>query len=263
MTTTLPSPTADLDRAEADLREHGLCLVRDALDPTTLGRVRDALYRAADDDLARGRHVRFGLDYPDDETNQRVWALPSRDAVFCDLVEHPVALRMVRSMIGWPALCSNISANITGPGGGEMVLHADQLYMPQPWSGTQGINIAWCVDDFTDDNGATRIVPGSHRLNRTPTEDEATNADTVAIEAPAGTMIAFEGRVWHRTGFNRTADQRRAGIFAWYTSPIYRTQENWFLSLDPMVRRYASDDLLVLFGFRTTGLGLVNGESPA
>ena len=52
-------------------------------------------------------------------------------------------------------------------------------------------------------------------------------------------------------------------MFAWYTKPIYRAQENWFLSLDPMVRRYASDDLLVLFGFRTEGLGLVNGESPA
>jgi ectoine hydroxylase-related dioxygenase (phytanoyl-CoA dioxygenase family) len=258
----LPAATRDLARAEADLREHGVCFVADALDAEQLGRVHDALYRAADDDLRRGRHVRFGLDYAEDETNQRVWALPSRDPVFCDLVEHPAALALVKAVLGWPALCSNISANITGPGGGEMVLHADQLYMPQPWSGAQGLNVVWCVDDFTEDTGATRIVPGSHRLNRTPTEDEAASAATVPLEAPAGTMIAFEGRVWHRTGNNITADRRRAGIFAWYTGPIYRPQGNWFLLLDPMTVRYASDDLLWLFGYRAHGLGLVNGESP-
>jgi len=52
-------------------------------------------------------------------------------------------------------------------------------------------------------------------------------------------------------------------VFAWYTKPIYRTQENWFLSLRPEVRQFASDDMLVLLGYRTAGLGLVNGASPA
>jgi len=61
--------------------------------------------------------------------------------------------------------------------------------------------------------------------------------------------VVFESRIWHRTGFNRTADQRRAGVFGWYTKPIYRQQENWFLSLDPIVRRFASDTLLTLLGY--------------
>jgi ectoine hydroxylase-related dioxygenase (phytanoyl-CoA dioxygenase family) len=87
-------------------------------------------------------------------------------------------------------------------------------------------------------------------------------ADTVAIEAPAGSMVAMEGRVWHKTGNNRTVDQRRAGVFAWYTIPIYRPQENWFLALDDDVVDSASDDLLVLFGYKAFGLGLVNGASP-
>jgi ectoine hydroxylase-related dioxygenase (phytanoyl-CoA dioxygenase family) len=82
------------------------------------------------------------------------------------------------------------------------------------------------------------------------------------MEAPAGLLVVFESRIWHRTGNNVTADQRRAAIFGWYTRPIYRAQENWFLSLDPAVRQFASDDLLVLLGYRTTGLGLVNGASP-
>ncbi|MEA3020301.1 MAG: hypothetical protein QOI47_1825 [Actinomycetota bacterium] len=259
--TPLPAPTSDLAQAVADLRDEGVCLVRDALDAPTLERVRTALYRAADDDRQRRREVKFIMDNARDDTNQRVWNLPSRDPIFCDLVEHPLALELVRAAIGWPALLSNISANITGPGGGEMIMHADQLFAPQPWSGMHGVNIMWCVDDFRDDNGATRMVPRSHLLNRTPTgEDQST--ETVALEAAAGTLVAMDGRIWHKTGNNRTASERRAGVFAFYTMPIYRTQENWFLALDPSIRQFGSDNLLVLFGYRSEGLGLVNGASP-
>jgi ectoine hydroxylase-related dioxygenase (phytanoyl-CoA dioxygenase family) len=261
MAAGLPAPTSDLARAERDLRDTGVCLFAGALDAAQLARVREALYRAADDDRRRGRDVKFSFDYAHDDTNQRVWNLLSRDPVFGDLAEHPAALALLRAFLGWPILLSNISANITGPGGGEMVLHADQIYMPEPWSGVQGMNVAWCVDDFTDENGATRIVPGSHLLNRKPREDELT-ADSVPLEAPAGTMVVMEGRVWHKTGWNRTAARRRAGIFAWYTLPIYRTQENWFLSLNPSMRQFASDTMRTLLGYKAEGLGLVNGASP-
>ena len=163
-----------------------------------------------------------------------MWNVLSRSPVFADLAEHPVALRLLTSVLDWPMLLGNLSANITGPGGGEMVLHADQIFVPTPWpADPQGANAAWCVDDFTADNGATCFVPGSHLLHRLPEPDD----DVVAVpmEAPAGSLVVFESRLWHRTGFNRTSDQRRAGIFGWYTRPIYRAQENWFLSLDPSV----------------------------
>jgi ectoine hydroxylase-related dioxygenase (phytanoyl-CoA dioxygenase family) len=257
----VPKPTRDLAQAEQDLRDFGVCLVEGALPPEPLARVRAALYRAADDDRARGREQKFNFDYAHDDSNQRVWNLLSRDPVFCDLAEHPSALHLLRAFIGWPLLLSNISANITGPGGGEMVLHADQIYMPEPWSGIQALNVGWCVDRFADENGATRIVPGSHKLNRMPTDAELAS-DTVALEAPAGTMVVMEGRLWHKTGNNRTADERRAAIFGFYTIPIYRTQENWFLSLNPSVQRYASETLLTLLGYKAEGLGLVNGASP-
>ena len=258
----LPPPTRDLERAAADIRAFGICLVEGVLTGEQLRRVRDALYRAADADRNRGWEQKFMLDYEHDETNQRVWNLLSRDPVFMDLAEHPAALTLVKSVVGWPALLGNISANITGPGGGEMVLHADQLFVPEPWPAEpQGVNVAWCVDEFRKDNGATCFVPGSHRLHRNPSPEDTVEA--VAIEAPAGTMAVFESRVWHRTGFNRTKAERRAGIFGWYTRPIYRQQENWFLSLNPMIRQFASEEMLVLLGWKTTGLGLVNGASPA
>ncbi len=73
------------------------------------------MYEAAADDRAQGREQpRFGLDYGDD--NQRVWNVLNRDPIFADLVQHPAALRLIRAVIGWPALLGNLSANIVGPG---------------------------------------------------------------------------------------------------------------------------------------------------
>jgi ectoine hydroxylase-related dioxygenase (phytanoyl-CoA dioxygenase family) len=258
----LPKPTTSLEQALRDIAEHGVCIIENALTPSQLDQARSAFYRAAEQDRARGREAKFGLDYADDDSNQRVWNLLSRDPIFLDLVEHPMALGLVKAVLGWPALLGNISGNLTGPGGGEMVLHADQIFVPEPWPAEpQGFNCAWCLDDFTDENGATRIVPGSHRFHKPPTEADQ-DTPTVALEAPAGSMVAFESRLWHKTGNNRTKDQRRAGAFAWYTKTIYRTQENWFLSLDPSVRRFASDDMLTLLAFKSEGFGLVYGASP-
>ena len=259
----LPSPTRDLKQGLEDLRTFGLALMPNLLDAATLKKARDALYRAADEDAQRGRQQKFSLDYAEDDSNRRVWNVLSRDPVFEDLAFHPEAIAFVKGVLGWPALLGNLSANITGPGGGEMRLHADQIFMPEPWApDPQGLNIAWCLDDFTAENGATRFVPGSHRANRPPRPEDGA-LKTVPLEAEAGTAVIFESRVWHQTGPNHTTSDHRAGVFAWYTKPIYRTQENWFLSLRPEVREFASEDALVLLGYRTEGLGLVHGRSPA
>lgn len=258
-----PEPTQDLDQGLRNLAEYGLTIYPEALDAAALAEAWNALYRAAESDAKRLRTAKFGLDYAEDSTNVRVWNVLSRDPIFEELAFSPIAIEYVKAMLGWPALLGNISANITGPGGGEMVLHADQIFVPEPWPPEpQGLNVAWCLDDFTDSNGATRIVPGSHKFNRAP-RDEERQVETRPIEAPAGSAVVFESRVWHKTGVNRTEGDRRAGVFAWYTKPIYRTQENWFLSLKPEVRQFASEDALILLGWRTKGLGLVNGASPA
>lgn len=256
----LPELTDDLEVALHDLGEHGICLLAGAIGNAVLADACRATYAAAEYDTRHGTRQAFGLDYG--EGNHRVWNILSRDSVFVDLVQHPSALRMIEATIGWPALLCNLSANIALPGGQGGALHADQIFVPEPWppDEPQGFNVAWCLDDFTEQNGATRIVPGSHRLNRPPRTDN--EAESVPLIAPAGTMIAFESRLWHCTGRNLTVHQSRAALFAWYTKPIYRTQENWFLSLNPCVLEGASDELLVLLGYKTAGFGLVNGRSP-
>ena len=257
---TLPAATTDIDQAESDLREHGICLVTNALPPGQLTDARTALYRAARQDSERGQQ-RAGFALDNGVGNHRVWNVLSRDPVFVNLVEHPAALRLVKVTIGWPALLGNLSANIALPGSETGMVHADQIFVPEPWpQRPQGINVSWLLDDFTTSNGATEVVPMSHLQNRSPRPDE--NLQTVPIIAPAGTMVAFDSRVWHRTGSNRTTEHSRAALFAWYSRPIYRTQENWFLSLSPWVLEGASDDLLTLLAWKSEGFGLVNGHSP-
>ena len=231
-------------------------MLLDALSSETLQEARAALYRIAAGDRARGWSQDYGYG-GDDHVNQRIWNLPSRDAIFCDLAEHAVALRFVKKVLGWPALLSSMSANIVAKGGDSMMVHADQGYMPQPWSRAHGINVAWCIDDFNADNGATRFVPGSHLLNRMSVRGEAV-PETAALEAPAGSAIIIDGRLWHTNGPSTSA-QSRAGIFSWYTLPIYLPQENWFLSVNPIVRQLGSENLQTLLGFRPQVLGRING----
>lgn len=257
---SLPAPTDDIDQAEKDLHDHGICLVADVLTGEALTRVQDRLAAVAADDRDDGYATDFRLDL--DDSNQRVWGLLSKGRPFVELVEHPLALRLLESVLGPDMLLSNISSNITRSGGGEMVLHADQMYMPAPWSGVQGANAIWAIDDFTAANGGTIIVPGSHKFNRRPEGDELT-AEGIPLQAPAGTMCVMDGRVWHKTGSNTTNGQQRAGVFAWYTLPIYRPQENWFLSLDPRVLQSASPKLLSLLGYDHNGLGRINGQPAA
>ncbi|CAN7468446.1 phytanoyl-CoA dioxygenase family protein [Phenylobacterium sp. LjRoot219] len=255
-TAARPQPTTDLDKALADLNVHGACIIENALEVAKLAEVRTALYRAAEADRTYGwaQQYQYGGD---DHVNQRVWNLPSRDPVFCDLVEHPVAMHFVKQVLGWPALLSSMSANITAGGGQSMILHADQGYMPPPWSRPLGVNVAWCVDDFTAENGATCYIAGSNHWDGQG-QGQDLGDKLVPLEAPAGSAIVMEGRLLHTNGVNRNGVQR-AGIFSWYTLPIYLPQENWFLSLNPAVRQFGSETLQTLFGFRPQVMGRING----
>lgn len=256
----LPPIVDDISQAKAHIRDYGLALIAGQMSAEQLQQARHATYAAAEEDCRLGREAdRFGLDYG--EGNVRVWNILNRAPVFRELVQLPVVVEMLRDVIGWPALLGNISANIAQPGSDGGMLHADQLFIPKPWPlQPQGMNFAWLLDEFTADNGATEVVPDSH-LAGDAAEPSDLQVDAEPVIAPAGTLMVFESRLWHRTGCNRS-ENPRAALFGWYTRPIYRTQENWFLSLDDDVIAEASEDLLVLLGYRTQGLGLVYGRSP-
>lgn len=256
----LPAITTDTQQAKVQLQSFGLALLDPQLAPEDLQQARQATYAGAEEDRRLGREAdAFGLDYG--KGNTRVWNILNRDPVFAQLVQHPAVLRVLSELIGWPALLGNISANIAEPGNDGGAWHADQLFVPKPWPpNPQGMNAAWLLDDFTKDNGATEVIPKSH-LWKDEADPRTLDSQAVPIVAPAGTLLLLDSRVVHRTGQNQST-RPRAGLFGWYTTPIYRTQENWFLSLDNAVTDDASDELLTLLGYKSRGLGLVYGRSP-
>ncbi len=247
------------EAARADLAEQGYCLIEGVLDGEQLAEIQDSLHRLARFDRESGwvRDYGFGNDAT---ANQRIWNLISRDPIFARLVEHPTALDFVRGVIGWPALLSSTSANVVVADDDNIAVHADMAYMPEPWAKPHGVNIAWFIDDFTAENGATLARPGSHHLNRDWREADGLDG-FIPVEGKAGTMLVMDGRLWHSTGRNRSG-KPRAGIFNWYTLPIYLPQENWFLSLNPALRQFGSDELLTLLGFKPGLMGRVNGQQP-
>lgn len=223
--------TAPMDDVLDDLERTGVAVVPGVLDPEAAADALARLWAAADESERRGVSTRAeGLD--PNAANVRVWNLIDLDPVFAELVAHPVAESIVSGLLGTDHIVSNFTANIARPGSASMMLHSDQsLVMPAPWAEPCTMNIIWCLTDVSSENGATLHVPGSHRI-ATRDDVPADLADRlVPFEAPAGSIIAMDGRVWHTSGRNVTADQDRALAFAFYCAPYVRPQWNHSVGL--------------------------------
>lgn len=89
-----------------------------------------------------------------------------------------------------------------------------------------GGECGWAVDDFTVENGATRVVPGSIHAGRGP-EWGQDYPEAIALTCPAGSIFVMDGWVWHQTGPNTTQNVRRIGMFAYYVRPFILPQVVW------------------------------------
>lgn len=219
--------------------------------------------------------------------NQRLWMLVNKGDVFLDILAHRDSRELVGHVLGEHYILSSFTANIANPGGVAMKLHTDQWWAPAPTRrGRDNLrvgsmardrfdvdevppsmiapaaccNIMWMLDDFTEENGATRVVPGSHMSGRQPDPVADAALETIPAVAPAGTAMIFEGRLWHGTGAN-IGNTTRRGLLTTYCGPQYRPQENFTIGTDPAVLDAASPDLLQLLGFRVWG-GYGRTDSP-
>ena len=149
----------------------------------------------------------------DQDRSQRIWNLLGKAERSCALVEQETVLQIVRSVLGADSLLSDCSATSIGPQTGGGAWHVDvpvgQLPEPLPEMPLTLQN-AWMLDDFTAENGATRVVPGSHRSRRKPPWSSAELADEVILAAPAGSVAIWLSNTWHRSGPNHTDRPRRA-----------------------------------------------------
>lgn len=241
--------STSVSQAIAQLDEHGFALLANALSPAEVKDVRarlDVAARLSEADEVPTRGYAFDADLK----NQRVFHLFNLDPIFIDLIARAPALDFVRHSLGASFLVSNFSANITAPGSGRMPLHADQGYVDPPWAEhALACNVGWLLDDFTAENGGTCYVPGSHKLGRGPRAGEA--VETVAIEAPAGSLLIMDGRLWHQTGANQSCDSHRAALFGYYVVRWLRPQINWNAALWPQVAANMTPEFLDMLGYYT------------
>jgi ectoine hydroxylase-related dioxygenase (phytanoyl-CoA dioxygenase family) len=160
-------------------------------------------------------------------------------------------------MLGKDVLLSSMTANIANQGGLPQSIHSDQGYVPVETPYPMVCDVAWMLVDFTADNGATLVVPRSHRWARLPKAGEP--VATVPATGPAGTALVFDGRLWHGAGANKTADSRYA-LFSYFCRAFVRQQENLTVSVAPEVIAKCSKELLALLGFQVwQTLGMVEG----
>ena len=115
---------------------------------------------------------------------------------------------------------------------------ADLLLVPrrEPWLSPWSLNVIWCLCDLRRENGATLYAPGSQRYTTATELPEDLADQMVPFEAPARSIVAMEGRVWHTSGANVTADEDRPLLFAYYTKSFVRPQWNFSVGLRPEVQ---------------------------
>jgi ectoine hydroxylase-related dioxygenase (phytanoyl-CoA dioxygenase family) len=244
---TVPHLPADapVDSIEAALREAG-CAVIDRLVP-------DAVL----DEIAAQLEPYLGATAPGaDEfagrNTRRTGSLLARSRRFWELAAHPTVLGALDRVLGDHATSYQLHLTQVieiGPGEPAQLVHRDQWafdFFAFPAGFEVECHTMWAMHDFTDENGATRVIPGSHRWDD---KLRLTPDDTVPAEMPKGSVLLYLGSLYHGGGANRSRAPRR-GINVGYTLSWLRQEENQYLACPPEVARELPESLAKLAGYQ-------------
>jgi ectoine hydroxylase-related dioxygenase (phytanoyl-CoA dioxygenase family) len=237
----------------ASLDERGYAIIEGLLEPEAVARARAELSAILE-------RTPFGRDDFEGRRTRRVYALFAKTRTFDGPATHPLVLRVLDQVLGHYQLSAPAGIEI-GPGAAAQPLHPDDAIFPLPRPHDEVVvNVMWPLDEFTADNGATRIVPGSHRWG-----DEHPDADAATITAtmPAGSALLYRGSLWHGAGENRT-DHARLGVVLHYAASWLRPIENHVLSVPPDIARGLPERLQELLGYNVHPpfIGYVDGRHP-
>jgi ectoine hydroxylase-related dioxygenase (phytanoyl-CoA dioxygenase family) len=194
---------------------------------------------------------------------QRVYSVLSKTRAADRLVDHPRVLALLDRILRPNYLLSQLQVINVLPGEVAQLLHPDDGIYPvaRPRRALSAATI-WAIDDFTPENGATLVIPGSHRWGDAQVPSAA---DThVPLTMPAGSCAFFLGTLWHGAGANRS-QQPRLALTAQYCEPWLRPQEAFTLSVPRPIAAGLSDDLRRMLGYsiHPPFVGMVDGRHPA
>lgn len=273
----LPKPTRDLARLKSDMSTFGYCFIERAFDAAEIATIRQRLEEQAEAERKGGYHT---MSYVQDAAGLNQWVnmLINKGMAFQAALFHPLIRGVVDHVLGADYFLSEISASITHPGSGLLPFHTDQWWMPvpqmpgaeyrrsgditrtktvtgppepadHPINPPMAVNAMTMVADFTEENGATRLVPYSHLSGLQPEPAVPHPYPSVPASGPAGTVVLWEGRTWHAVGGN-ASQASRYGLVTLFTAPQIRTMQNFTLGTKPEVLAEASPELIDLLGFK-------------
>ena len=159
----------------------------------------------------------------------RIYNLLAYGTRFEAIPVHPEVLPVVEGVLDPGCLISSLSSITILPGERAQPIHADDQLIPLAKPHVPTVcNTMWALTDFTEANGATRIIPGTHRFDHSP--DLFTEYDSIPAEMQRGSVLVWHGSLWHGGGAN-TTDAPRVGIAMNYCAGFIRQQENQQLGL--------------------------------
>lgn len=193
---------------------------------------------------------------------QRVYSVIEKTRAANHLIDHPRVLALLDRLLLPNYLLSQAQVINIQPGEDAQLPHPDDgsypISRPRPELSAATV---WAIDEFTEDNGATVVFPGSHRWpdGRMPVDADPRRSAVMS----AGSCVLFLGTLWHGGGANRSSAPRLA-VTAQYCQPWLRTQEAFTLSTSRDVVRDVSEDLQRMLGYsiHPRFVGMVDGRHP-
>lgn len=169
--------------------------------------------RARVDELLQAEGDQAGMEFRQEPGAERLSNLVNKGAVFDICYTHPRVLAGISQVLEADFKLSSLNYRAALPGQGHQALHTDWRE-PVPAGQFRVCNSIWLLDDFTPENGPTRVVPGSHLRGTLPKDEmqdpAAPHPDEITLLGPAGTVVIFNSHLWHGGTLNRTAIRRRA-----------------------------------------------------
>ncbi len=243
-----------LDRIDRD----GYTVVENAVSPDLVASLRDDLAR-----LERDRGIIPATNTFEGVRTTRIYNLLAHGPHFEQIPVHPAVLPLCERVLDPGLLVSSLSSIAIGPGEAAQPIHADDQVLPIPKPHPPTVcNTMWALTEFTEANGATRVIPGSHKADSSP--DLAGSYDSIPAEMAEGSVLVWHGSLWHGGGANTTSSTR-IGIAMNYCAGYIRQQENQQLGLAAETVRHFSPRLqeLVGYGIYRGLIGHIDKRIPA
>jgi len=248
----------DVEAHAKRVAEDGYTIIEGAIEPDLVAALEEDLLR-----IERERGIVPASNDFEGRRTVRIYNLLVHGELYERIPVHASILPIVERVLDRGCLVSSLSSISICSGETGQPMHADDQLIPLPKPHPAIVcNSMWAITDFTRDNGATRIIPGSHLRDRSP-DPAARYEGVIPAEMPRGSVLVYHGSLWHKGGANKT-DRRRTGIAMNYCAGFLRQQENQQLGIPREIAKGFSPRLreLVGYGVYRGLIGHIDKTSP-